>query len=165
MDYTKFEDEELYRLLLNAIEAQTNNTKYAADAPKVIEEVTKEMKRRNALIKEGEAKATRPTIGLLRTLGYKVGKEGKKKEVRRAVLDYIYNAEILPIVFSLSYMEEWGAQRSKKRYDMIISQISFFIYKNEGLTKYKDLVEAINDWENDRDWFKEKYGQNDPKLF
>ena len=29
MDYTKFEDEELYRLLLNAIEAQTNNTKYA----------------------------------------------------------------------------------------------------------------------------------------
>ena len=48
---------------------------------------------------------------------------------------------------------------------MIMSQINFFIYKNEGLTKYKDLTEAIHDWENDRDWFKEKYGQNDPKLF
>ena len=54
------------------------------------------------------------------------------------------------------YMTKWGGQRSWKRYQMMTESLRSFIRDKE---RYRDpsMNDAIDDWQNDLDWFREKY--------
>ena len=88
----------------------------------IIEEIKKEIPRR---IERGEKIESlkdisdeRPETGLLKVMGYKVGNDGESTQVRRDILEAIYRGPI-PHVHSIAYMEEWGKDGTKKRFNKL----------------------------------------------
>jgi hypothetical protein len=92
-----------------------------------------------------------PIVGMLKHVGYTVGKSGLPDEGRREVLRHVFDSR-LPTVVSVSYTEEWGAPRSKERLQKMANSIATFC-RNEK-RKSKPSLLAIEDWEGDLDWLR-----------
>jgi hypothetical protein len=87
-----------------------------------------------------------PSQGLLSVLGYHVGiTQSQPPKLRHKILQRIVVAE-LPIVYSQSYMLEWGKPNSLKRKAKTISTISRFI---EQKSTYKVYGQAVEIWMQD----------------
>ncbi|MCS4159421.1 hypothetical protein [Salinibacter ruber] len=95
-----------------------------------------------------------PDIGLLGKLGYEVGKGGKNKYRRRAILRKAFQAdasEWLPIE---DQAEQWGEPTSSKRLQKIANSLAAFA--TNAKKKDPSLETAISHWEADLAHLKEQ---------
>jgi len=97
-----------------------------------------------------DAEYIKPLNGLLSAIGYKVGLEGVKAEVRRRILKDVISGP-LPLVANPGYMEEWGEDGSLKRIKKLKNCLLSF--SNGG--QHTNHHEAIKDWQDDLEWLNE----------
>ena len=90
--------------------------------------------------------------GLLSVMGYKVGIEGLKPEVRRSILADVIGGPI-PLVGNPEYMDRWGEDNSNERIRMLSGSLYAFSQGRDPVTH----GQAIQDWESDLKWLKENY--------
>lgn len=104
---------------------------------------------------EGSFVAELPAVGLLKRMGYRVGRKGLDEAERRAILHQVFHAAVLPQVTSAAYMREWGGPRSGERLLKMANSIAAFC-RNEK-RKSRPSEEAVSDWENDLEWLRRTY--------
>ena len=93
-----------------------------------------------------------PETGLLAALGYRVGfTRGLKVELRQAILARIYNVE-LPLVYSRSYMAQWGKPRSWQRKRKLVNSLLGFIQSKNGQPCFE---KAVREWSEDLEFLHE----------
>lgn len=97
-----------------------------------------------------------PNVGLLRHMGYRTGRSGKRAHVRRKILDRVYTERALPRVHSHAYMREWGDPNSATRLRKMAHSIAAFV-RNNKRKKGKVYRKAIKDWEDDLRYLKRTY--------
>ncbi len=88
-----------------------------------------------------------PEKGMLSCLGYKVGKNGKTRGVRRHILLEVFGGE-LPPVNSRSYVEEWCRPNSAGRLQKLAEAIAAFA-RNAKRRNDNSMRHAIRHWEYD----------------
>ena len=96
------------------------------------------------------AEYSSPGIGLLSTMGYKVGVDGYKEKVRRKILRDVISGP-LPLVGNPEYMEEWGEDGSKKR----IQKLKNCLIGFSSGKQHETHRQAVKDWQDDLDWLKD----------
>jgi hypothetical protein len=97
-----------------------------------------------------------PDVGLLGKLGYKVGKGGKSKYRRRAILRKAFQAnasEWLPVE---EQADQWGKPTSSKRLQKIANSLAAFA-RNARKRSDPSLEMAISQWEADLAYLKEQF--------
>jgi len=94
--------------------------------------------------------------GLLRYLGYRVGKQGASVQRRREILEGAFLSQHLPQVNSNEYTAEWGNADSAKRLKKMANFIATEC-RNAKRQKHADFSAAIADWESDFNWLKSKF--------
>lgn len=92
----------------------------------------------------------------LHALGYKVGRSGIARDARRRILSTAFLGP-LPPVQNPGYMEEWGAPNTGKRLKRIANHLNSLILRNLERSDRDSIKDAINDWEEDLDWLKDRY--------
>jgi len=98
-----------------------------------------------------------PRIGLMKALGYEVGRSGiQDKKKRRQILKEIYEKENLPSVKSRAYLSKWGSPHSCARLEKMANSIATFC-RNAKRDEKKDKTVAIEHWEEDLEWIKTKF--------
>ena len=91
---------------------------------------------------------------MLSFYGYHVGSTlGRSEDFRREVLSKIFHEKNLPLVGSLSYVEEWGASSSKKRLNKINNCLLGFL--NSKYPGYMDMTRAFREWHADLKWIED----------
>ena len=98
------------------------------------------------------AQYSSPRIGLLSTMGYRVGIGGYKEMVRRKILQDVISGP-LPLVGNPEYMEEWGEDGSKKRIQKLINCLIGF----SAGKQHETHVQALKDWQEDLDWIRKSF--------
>lgn len=99
-----------------------------------------------------------PKVGLLKYMGYKVGKNGIKNAQRRQrILSAIYTSDSLPFVQSHSYMAKWGEPNSCKRLRKLANSLTSFCRTAKRKDDRPEL--AIAHWEADLNWLYTQYYQ------
>lgn len=94
-----------------------------------------------------------PETGLLAALGYRVGStRGLKAELRQAILTRVYNAE-LPLVFSRSYMAQWGKPKSSQRSRKLTNTLIGLIESKNGQSSFE---KAVRDWSEDLEYLQQQ---------
>jgi hypothetical protein len=145
-------DEELLNLFTNAIVKLTNEPNAAASSVKAA--VEREWKKRLDRARKGRYSPVTPQIGMLATLGYRVGKvNGEKGSVRRKILAHVIEGE-LPMVGSPAYTDEWGTPRSQERYRKLIHFFDGQLNNSANAEKPQAMIE----WAEDREWVQQTYG-------
>ncbi len=87
-----------------------------------------------------------PETGLLAALGYRVGStRGLKPELRQAILARVYSTE-LPLVYSRTYMAQWGKPKSNHRKRKLVNTLVGFIESKNGQACFE---KALRDWSED----------------
>ena len=101
----------------------------------------------------------RQELGVLAAAGYHVGRGGLDRERRRAILSWVFEAPVtaLPKVGDPAYLAEWGAPSSAQRFSKIANCL--FAFAQNGLARPDQPREAIEDWEEDLQWFYDSYGK------
>lgn len=90
-----------------------------------------------------------PETGLLAALGYRVGStRGVKVELRQAILSRIYNVE-LPLVYSRSYMAQWGKPKNWQRKRKLVNTLVGFIKSKNGQPCFE---KAVREWSEDLEY-------------
>jgi hypothetical protein len=93
-----------------------------------------------------------PETGLLAALGYRVGStRGLKTELRQAILTRVYYVD-LPLVYSRSYMAQWGKPKSSQRRRKLTNTLIGFIESKNGQSCFE---KAVRDWSEDLDYLHE----------
>jgi len=90
----------------------------------------------------------------LSVLGYHVGQTGVDRSTRHTILARAFDGE-LPVVGSWEYMAAWGERRTPERLKKIADNIA--AYCRGQRTRANRSEEAIEDWESDLAWLKEKF--------
>ena len=147
-----FDEDKLAKIFQNCCVVISDDKPEKYEAESIIEAIKLEWKRRSTL---SASSRTRPNIGMLGFLGYKVGQEGETKKKRQFILNYVVN-EQLPFVQSPMYIKEWGDPKSKKRYLKTYNVIKNFIDK---YTNYKQsgFEKALIEWSEDIQYLKMLY--------
>lgn len=96
-----------------------------------------------------------PQVGLLKYLGYTVGRAGLAPSTRRGILRQIYQRSDLPTVCSSDYMAKWGQARSAQRLRELAVTLASFTRLRKRQTA--DCSVAIFDYEDDLQWLKEEF--------
>jgi hypothetical protein len=84
--------------------------------------------------------------GMLKEMGYRVGRNGLSAPVRQKMLSEIFT-RTLPPVFPKPYMDQWGANESARRLHKIADCLAAFARNAARLPGNYD--EAISDWQED----------------
>jgi hypothetical protein len=84
--------------------------------------------------------------GMLKEMGYRVGRNGPSAPVRQKMLSEIF-MRTLPPVFPKPYMDQWGANGSARRLHKIAGCLAAFARNAARLPGNYD--EAISDWKED----------------
>ena len=93
-----------------------------------------------------------PETGLLAALGYRVGStRGLKPDLRRAILARVYNTD-LPLVYSRSYMAQWGEPKSWQRKRKMTNTLVGFIESKNGQSCFE---KAVREWSEDLEYLHE----------
>ncbi|WP_425004481.1 hypothetical protein [Mycolicibacterium sp. S3B2] len=94
--------------------------------------------------------------GVLREMGYKVGKQGLSTTERREILRRVYSVELVAgSADAQGYVREWGPPASTARLAKMVNSIAAF--SRNAKRRNTDYSEAIADWEEDLDWLTETY--------
>lgn len=91
--------------------------------------------------------------GLLKMLGYGVGRDGLDINQRRRILRDAYRVSLVPGSEEVvDYLRSWGSPLSQQRLNMITGSISRFM----GLAQNQkaDYSAALADWQADLDWLR-----------
>lgn len=97
-----------------------------------------------------------PDTGVLKAMGYTVGRNGKRDGERHRILGRAFKIERLPRVGGTSHMSEWGASSSEARLSKMAEALAAFA-RNAKRRKGASMSEAIADWESDLAWLKRMY--------
>lgn len=93
--------------------------------------------------------------GLLKYLGYKVGKGGiRNPHRRRAILQHVFE-DALPAEMPIAYQNEWGRARTPKRLRKMANCLASFTRSNKRRKDKSEL--AIEHWETDLAWLRDTY--------
>jgi hypothetical protein len=98
-----------------------------------------------------------PTKSPLKRLGYEVGQSGASKSKRRSLLRKTYRKPLddLPGNYPQEYIQKWGPGESGKRLQRIANHLAANcrnFRKRDG-----NYGLAIDHWEEDLEWLKQKY--------
>ena len=146
------DDNELNRLFHNAMDL-INQNKRVEDAEEVLEVLQEEWANRLERYTQGQYRATTPDTGMLKSLNYRVGLDGLKKDLRRQILDFIIEG-VLPPVGSPAYVAEWGKPLSRQRYRKLHRVIRVLASSAETLG---NMEKAAMEWIEDLDYLEEKW--------
>jgi len=94
-----------------------------------------------------------PDVGVLKKMGYTVGRNGLSDSRRKKILDDVFSSLHLPFTFSKTYMKEWGGENSKARLQKMANSIAKFCINCNKTGK----VEAVRDYEEDLKYLYQKY--------
>jgi hypothetical protein len=86
-------------------------------------------------------------LGPLKFLGYTVGRDGCGEGLRWSILRRVFQG-VLPPVFPVPYLSEWGSPGSPKRLSKIAESIASFA-RSKKRHDSERFAQAIQDWEND----------------
>jgi hypothetical protein len=143
-------DSQLLNLFKNA--AQRISKGANADAESALAAVECEWKQRLERARDGEIVAERPSKGMLQELGYKVGENGERTQVRRQILALLLEREV-PLVGSPAYTDEWGTPNSPKRYWKLVR----FFESQLTNPAHRKMEKATIEWREDLEWVRRNY--------
>lgn len=93
-----------------------------------------------------------PETGLLAAIGYRVGStRGLKAGLRQAILTRVYTVD-LPLVYSRSYMAQWGKPGSSQRRRKLTNTLIGFIESKSGQFCFE---KAVGDWSEDLEYLQD----------
>ncbi len=96
-----------------------------------------------------------PTIGVLRYMGYHVGRtQGLAADDRRRILRQAFTSE-LPYVKDQDHMAEWGGVKTAARLSKLANSLATFCRNRRNQQAPSD--HAIRDWEADLGWLKRTF--------
>lgn len=105
-----------------------------------------------------EADALRPSLGVLKDMGYRTGKNGLSPHQRREILQSVLRANLVATSpWTEDYIREWGEPGTYGRLNKM-RRVLAGLAKNARRKKHADMSEAVDDWESDLDWLNETYG-------
>lgn len=146
MNLAKMSDGDLERMFRSCVNAITQAKPNAGEAEKRLGEINAIWRTRLSAALEGRYKAESPEVGVLKTLGYQVGKEGLPERARRALLDYAMSGN-LPFVGSPAHMMEWGDPCTSTRYRKLHRVLAGFA--TSARTQGEHMSVAGANWEAD----------------
>jgi hypothetical protein len=98
-----------------------------------------------------------PDLGVLKHLGYKVGKYGGTNTAeRRKTLDKVFWARLVPSPGNAAYVSEWGSPGSGTRLHKMANCLASFA-RTAKHRRAGDLSVAIREWEDDLDYLYRTY--------
>lgn len=97
-----------------------------------------------------------PSPGVLKQMGYQVGRNGDGPSRRRRILESVYEAKLTASsADERNYILEWGPPSSRTRARKMKQSLAGFI-KYAG-RRDADMSAAIADWEEDLAWLRQHY--------
>jgi hypothetical protein len=141
-------DPELLQLWKNAVRSILTNP----DATTVLDAIDVEVRLRRERVEIGNLTPQTPSEGMLHELGYKVGNNGERKPVRRAILTQIIERQ-LPPVGSHLYVMEWGEPNSRERY-LKLTRVLDKLVTNPA---HRLNHQALMDWGGDLEWIQQTF--------
>jgi hypothetical protein len=145
-------DQELLNLFENAT-GKLLDPKHAAAAGSALAAIDHEWKKRLEGARAKLSPDESPSIGMLATLGYRVGTtNGETKAIRRRILKHVIEGN-LPLVGSPGYTSDWGLPNSTKRYSKLIQ----FLESQLANPANREHERAIIEWGEDLDWARQNY--------
>jgi hypothetical protein len=107
-----------------------------------------------------------PAAGVLSQMGYHVGQSGLLPAPRRAILQQVFEVELVAATpESEAYIEEWGSPRSWQRFIKMRNCLAGF--SHGARRRSGDYSEAIGDWESDLEWLTSNcspFGDDEPPF-
>tara|TARA_B110001469_G_C9614749_1_gene305976 strand:- start:114 stop:1652 length:1539 start_codon:yes stop_codon:yes gene_type:complete len=91
-----------------------------------------------------------PDIGLLKHMGYTVGKSGESRSIRHQILTSVFELTSIPKIDSPEYVKSWGTQRSASRLRKMAESIAAFARNNKRSSNTS--LDSVGDWEDDLAW-------------
>jgi hypothetical protein len=145
-------DRELLNVFENATQTISENKNVAA-AESALSAIEREWKKRLDGARTKPDRHDSPPVGMLATLGYRVGAtSGETKAVRRRILKHVLERQ-LPLVDSPGYTDEWGLPNSTKRYSKLIQ----FLQSQLTNPANREHGRAMIEWSEDLDWVQQNY--------
>ncbi len=153
-NFSSLSDESLVTMYQNCLRAIIEKTKFAVSAREKLPMILEEMALRTEAAQRTYYVET-PTVGLLKTLGYRVGNNGEREKYRRQLLDYAVSSD-LPFVGTISYSLSWGAPLSPTRFYKLVRTLEAFV----GNAKNRPgMTLACHHWLADRNYIAEKWSR------
>jgi len=98
-----------------------------------------------------------PAQGVLKEMGYRVGKSGLSLPERREVLRRTFQVQLVaPLTAPSDYIAEWGERCSYGRFIKMDNVLGGLAANAERKTKV-DMSEAIHNWKQDQTWLRQNY--------
>ena len=98
-----------------------------------------------------------PAQGILKDMGYRVGKNGLSLAQRRQILHRTFQVQLVaPLTMPTDYIAEWGDRCSYARFTKMDKVLGGLAAKAERKTK-NDMSEAIRNWREDQAWLRQTY--------
>lgn len=98
-----------------------------------------------------------PPQGVLREMGYRVGKSGLSLAERREILRRTFRVQLVaPLTAPSDYIAEWGERCSYGRFVKMDHVLGGLAANAERKTKV-DMSEAIRNWKQDQAWLRQNY--------
>lgn len=105
---------------------------------------------------EFEQGAQLPPHGILKDMGYRVGKSGLFPHQRHEILRRAFRVQLVATSpWTEEYISEWGSRCSRARLDKMDRVLGGLAASAERKTK-ADMSEAIRDWREDQEWLENK---------
>lgn len=152
-----YSNSQLQKLFFNALRIRENKATTALkrqEATQLIGAISQEWSNRIQAAEGAAPSSDFPEKGMLATLGYHVGHSGEKRQMRRAILEYLMT-EQLPLVDNPVYTAEWGEPLSRKRLEKFCRTLEALISQKKH---WKGMGLAIADWEEDLEWVQSNFG-------
>lgn len=100
-----------------------------------------------------------PVSGVLKEMGYHVGKDGLIPTERRRILERVLRVQLIATSPETEdYIREWGTPGSSTRLRKMIGCLGGFIELAERRTN-ADMSGAIADWDSDLGWLRSTFGK------
>jgi hypothetical protein len=100
-----------------------------------------------------------PPLGILKYMGYRVGKSGLLLHERREILRRTFEVQLVPISpWAEDYIRDCGQRCSQSRYNKM-DRILGGLINNAGKISKNDMSEAIRNWREDREWLRQNHQQ------
>ena len=105
-----------------------------------------------------EADTLRPSLGVLKDMGYRAGQSGLLPHQRREVLRRVLFVKLVAnSPWTEEYIREWGEPGTYGRLGKT-TRVLAGLARIARRKKTADMSEAIDDWESDLAWLNETYG-------
>jgi hypothetical protein len=143
----------LGRWFANSLKQYHTNSLRRHDARIALNTIVREWRRRNYELLPG-ADRSRPDVGVLKGIGYSVGRFGLAEDVRCFLIDYLMDGPTLPPIKDQTYIAEWGGKRTAKRYFKAHRALTYFAGEYANSDAH---TRAVKNWMNDLKYLEQKW--------